>query len=122
MQFSTCERLKHSAFVLRTLLIVALATQATRADDWPLGRGDAAGTGATSQSLPADMELLWEVDVLGLGFDAGPIIAQGKVFAADHDGRVLAIDLVSGDELWRIELDTGFVSSPAFPRRSAVCW
>lgn len=114
MQFSTCERLNQPVFVFRTLLVVALAIQSTHADDWPLGRGDAAGTGATSQSLPADMELLWEVDVEGLGFDAGPIIAQGKVFAADHDGRVLAIDLLSGDELWRIELDTGFVSSPAY--------
>ena len=85
-----------------------------RAEDWPLGRGDVAGTGATAQELPDNMELLWEVKVDGLGFDAGPIIAEGKVFAADQDGRVLAIDLANGEEIWRIDLETGFVVSPAY--------
>ncbi len=82
--------------------------------DWPMGRGNVAGTGATTEALPDQLELQWEVDVDGLGFDAGPIIADGKVFAADHNGRVLAIDLASGKVQWRIELDTGFVASPAY--------
>ncbi len=86
------------------------------ATDWPMGRGNAAGTGATQDALPEELELLWQVDLEGLGFDAGPIIADGKVFAADHDGRVISIDLSSGKELWRIELDTGFVASPAYDR------
>ncbi len=96
------------------LLGCALSKPSLRAEDWPLARGNVAGTGATSESLPDDMQLLWELDVEGLGFDAGPIIASGRVFAADHDGRVLAVDLQSGQELWRIELDTGFVASPAY--------
>ncbi len=94
--------------LLAVIQVPALAT------DWPMGRGNPAGTGASPDSLPSQPELLWELDVGGLGFDAGPIIADGKVFAADHDGHVLAIELVTGKELWRIELDTGFVASPAF--------
>lgn len=84
------------------------------AEDWPMGRGNVAGTGATSESLPDNPQLLWEFDVDGLGFDAGPIIAAGRVYAADHNGRVLALDLASGKQVWRVELDTGFVASPAY--------
>lgn len=79
-----------------------------------MGRGNAAGTGATDDRLPDEPELLWELDVGGLGFDAGPIIAEGKVFAADHEGHVLAIDLSTGKQLWRIKIDSGFVASPAY--------
>ncbi len=107
--------LLYSYSVLVACMFLAIAQSAElRADDWPLGRSDVAGTGATAQSLPEKMELLWELKLDGLGFDAGPIIAQGKVFAADQDGHVLAIDLASGKELWRIDLETGFVVSPAY--------
>jgi outer membrane protein assembly factor BamB len=84
------------------------------AADWPMGRANPAGTGATTDVLPEDPKLLWEVDVEGLGFDAGPIIADGTVFAADHDGRIFALQLSTGEELWRTELETGFVASPAY--------
>jgi len=86
----------------------------SQAADWPMGRGNVAGTGATTESLPAQPELLWEFNIKGLGFDAGPIIADGKVFAADHSGHVLALDLASGKLLWKQSLDTGFVASPAY--------
>ncbi|QDV24964.1 Outer membrane protein assembly factor BamB precursor [Aureliella helgolandensis] len=84
-----------------------------RAADWPMGRGNVAGTGATDEPLPDSLELLWEVELKGLGFDAGPIIAGGVVYAADHDGRIFALQLATGKELWRRELETGFVASPA---------
>ena len=89
-------------------------SQPLEAADWPMGRANPQGTGATPDELPPDLQLLWQFDIDGLGFDAGPIIADGKVFANDHDGRVLAIALDSGTEEWRQELDTGFVASPAY--------
>ncbi len=95
-------------------LLMCCMAKPTFAIDWPVGRGNSAGTGATEESLPESLELLWEVEVGGLGFDAGPIIADGKVFAADADGRVLAIDLATGKEAWRLELETGFMASPAY--------
>lgn len=82
--------------------------------DWPMGRGNPQGTGATEESLPEQLELLWQLDLDGLGFDGGPIIANGKVFANDHDGRILSLDLETGKEFWRVEMDTGFVATPAF--------
>lgn len=95
------------------ILVGGMHLGIVRAADWPMGRGNAAGTGATSEELP-ELELLWELELDGLGFDAGPIIAAGSVFAADHDGRVFAIDLENGQERWRVEMDTGFVASPAY--------
>lgn len=111
---STWQRLLLCAALVACMQLAMSPPGGLRADDWPLGRGDVAGTGATAQSLPADMELLWELKVDGLGFDAGPIIADGKVFAADQDGHILAIDLAGGEVLWRVDLETGFVVSPAY--------
>lgn len=112
---SKCSNLTFGPIIACSISLVCLAlVNLAKAADWPMGRGNVAGTGATTETLPDKLELLWEVDVDGLGFDAGPIIADGRVFAADHSGRVLAIDLSSGQVLWRIELDTGFVASPAF--------
>lgn len=82
--------------------------------DWPMGRADVSGSGATSDPLPADLELLWEFELDGLGFDAGPIIANGKVFCNDHDGRVVALDLATGKQLWLKEFDTGFLAPPSY--------
>jgi outer membrane protein assembly factor BamB len=106
--------MRNSACAVWALLFICLPATPVLATDWPMGRGNVAGTGATPDRLPDQPGLLWEIDVEGLGFDAGPIIADGKVFAADHDGHVLAIDIASGKELWREDLDTGFVASPAF--------
>lgn len=93
---------------------LAFAPCSLEASDWPMGRADAQGTGATSENLPDDLELLWEVEVKGLGFDAGPIVAAGTVYANDHDGRVLALDLATGKERWRLEFEAGFVAPPAY--------
>ncbi len=84
------------------------------AADWPMGRANPQGTGSTEEELPQKLELLWEVEVDGIGFAAGPIIADGKVFVNDQDGRVLAIELATGKVLWRIQLDADFVASPAY--------
>ncbi len=105
---------RFATITLSTLLTVVQLPGVARPADWPMGRGNVAGTGATSDELPTNPELLWEVDVDGLGFDAGPIIAAGRVFAADHNGRVLALDLATGAQVWRMEFDTGFVASPAY--------
>lgn len=111
-----CTQRLHPIAVCRwlCLIVVSLGCAMTSfAEDWPMGRANPAGTGATSDPLPENLELLWEIDLDGLGFDAGPIIADGVVYAADHDGLVLAVKLDSGEELWRNKLDTGFVASPA---------
>ncbi len=42
-----------------------------------------------------------------------PVINSGKVFCADHSGRVVALDLQSGSPLWTIELGYPVHSTPA---------
>lgn len=101
-------------FVLLGFVSVGCFAEALVADDWPTGRGNPTATGATSEALPKSPDLLWEVDIDGLGFDAGPIIADGKVFAADAEGRIVALNLSDGTELWRLELETGFNASPGY--------
>lgn len=95
-------------------VLACLPLPIANAKDWPMGRADATGTGATPDELPQDLDLLWELEVEGLGFDAGPIIADGKVFCNDHDGRVIAIDIETGKEVWKREIDTGFIATPAY--------
>lgn len=106
--------LAKQAHWLTCILTACLLASPVVATDWPRDRGNAQGTGATEDPLPSELVLLWEADIDGLGFDAGPIIADGKVFANDHEGRVLSLDLGTGKELWRLELETGFVASPAY--------
>lgn len=104
------------------LLLCALAAQGTLqatnllAENWPQGRADAAGTGATAEELPKDLDIDWEYDLGGLGFEAGPVIAFGVVYAADCDGHVVALDLKTGKEIWKLSLDTEFYSSPSFEK------
>lgn len=42
-----------------------------------------------------------------------PIINSGKVFCADHSGRVVALDLQTGSPIWTIELGYPIHSTPA---------
>ncbi|MEZ6134341.1 MAG: PQQ-binding-like beta-propeller repeat protein [Pirellulaceae bacterium] len=94
------------------LILIVIGSSACA--DWPMGRADSAGTGATAESLPDGLELLWEVENEGLGYDAGPIIADGMVFAADADGEVIALRLDSGEQVWKVAFETGFMASPAY--------
>lgn len=82
--------------------------------DWPQSRGNDASTGATIEPLPEKLEILWEYQIKGLGFDAGPIVAEGSVFAADADGNVLALNLQTGKEVWKKKFETGYLASPAY--------
>ncbi len=104
-------------FIIPALLVsltLALPQYRAVAGDWPVGRGDAQGTAATDDQLPQKLDLLWTVELDGLGFDAGPIIAGGNVFANDHDGRLISLDLKTGKRNWQREFDAGFVAPPAF--------
>ena len=91
-----------------------IVSSAALGDDWPSARGNPMGTGATESKLPDAPALLWQVDIEGLGFDAGPIIADGTVYAADADGRVVALQLSDGQERWRFKVDSGFLAAPAY--------
>lgn len=84
-------------------------------NDWPMWRHDVGRSGATAHALPTDLQLRW---VWNLGrttpawpasqtkiqFDAGfePVCAEGcLVIGSPVDGRVMAIDMTSGEPVWQ---------------------
>ncbi|MFO0944095.1 MAG: PQQ-binding-like beta-propeller repeat protein [Pirellulales bacterium] len=101
-------------FVLGSLLSAFCLSFLSIDSGWSLPRGNHASTGASEVSLPEKIDVLWEYEIKGLGFDAGPIIAEGTVFAADADGNVIALKLNNGEALWKKKFDASFLASPAF--------
>ena len=84
------------------------------ASDWPVVRGDARASGASSLSLPEKLELLWEVTAEESGFEATAVIANGTVFVGDVDGTFYALDLSNGKQVWKRTFeDSGFISGAA---------
>jgi outer membrane protein assembly factor BamB len=82
--------------------------------EWPLGRGDIAGTGATATILPETLDLLWELPLGGLGFDATPVIGDNTIFIGDPDGRFFAIDFVTGKEKWQTKTEAGYIAPATY--------
>ena len=93
---------------------LALGLAAESCGHWPVTRGDAASTGSSETALADSLRLLWQFRLDGLGFDSGPIIAAGRVYAADADGQIVALTLTDGQPLWTQKLATGFMASPAY--------
>jgi outer membrane protein assembly factor BamB len=64
--------------------------------------------------------VLWEFKVPKGGFEGTPLIVEnpqdGKktVYLCDMDGRVIALDLETGDKKWEIKTSIGFSASPAY--------
>ena len=91
---------------------VAPAIAAT-AKSWPLFRGDSFSSGVAASSLPTKPELLWKFTVEDGMFETAPAIVDGIVYAADGDGVLHALDLLTGEKKWEFAGTLGFVASPA---------
>jgi outer membrane protein assembly factor BamB len=81
--------------------------------DWPLFRGDAQATGVAPSPLPDKPELLWTYEVPKGAFEGTPAIVDGVVYLGDLDGRLLALDLNTGDVKWEKKFEMGFNASPS---------
>ena len=104
----------------RTLILTTatlLLTCATsRADDWPMWRGDAQRTASSNETLPAGMRLLWSRDygprqqawddplnhdLMTYDRIFEPIVMDGRLFVGFNDqDKLVALDAQTGDELW----------------------
>lgn len=84
------------------------------ADSWTLFRGNRSSTGVSAATLPEKLDVAWEYELPKGGFEASPIVANDVVYLADWDGRVVALNLASGEELWQIKVDDSFTASPAY--------
>lgn len=47
-----------------------------------------------------------------LGLRMGPTLADGRVYAADVDGALFALDAATGGDIWRIQTDLPLSSAP----------
>lgn len=84
------------------------------ADSWTLFRGNRSSTGVSSATLPGKLDVAWEYELEKGGFESSPVIANEVVYLADWDGRVVALNLTNGEELWQIKVDDSFTASPAY--------
>ena len=83
------------------------------AESWPLFRGDAQAQGVATSELPEKLDVVWKVTFEKGAFEGTPAIADGVVYLGDMDGRVTARSLADGKEIWKYEVDSGFIASPA---------
>ena len=83
------------------------------AGDWPQFRGDAEQRGVLPASaLPLDLQPVWTYEIGEYGTESTAAIAGGKVFVAGLDGKVSALALATGKELWSYEIEDEIKSSP----------
>ncbi len=107
-------------------LFLLLGAATASGDDWPLSRHDERRSGATSQTLPAELHLQWTRELPPLvpawpdqprvQFDAvyDPIVVGSTLFLASsrHD-TVTAYDTRSGAEKWTFHADGPIRFAPA---------
>lgn len=122
-----------------SVIVLALAAAAARADDWPQWRGPRRDGVWREEgivaSLPKELSFKWRTPI-GAGY-SGPAVADGRVYVTDRilgDGqanplnpfsreavggqeRVLCLDAASGAVVWKHEYPCQYtISYPAGPR------
>jgi outer membrane protein assembly factor BamB len=75
--------------------------------DWPQVGGTPAHSGGHMQAR-SDLSQGWSAGIgSGSGYrqrlTAAPVVASGRVFAMDSDGRITALDANAGGQVWRAE-------------------
>lgn len=109
------------------ILTAAAITVCALAADWPHWRGPnrdgiAPDTGINKSWGERPPEMLWQTPMHDGGF-AGPSVADGTVFIIDHEGNediVRAIDIDSGEDVWRTTYEDLGKSDYGFSRSTPV--
>lgn len=83
---------------------------------------DSINARTSSMAKPADLppdqragnnlNLRWQFDA-SEAIESSPAVDKGRVFVADVDGQLLALDCSDGRQLWNREYKTGFTATPA---------
>ena len=97
-----------------------LSSQQSHADDWPLVRGDAFGTGIARSSLPNQLEVVWTFSTSkDAGFDATAVVADGVIYVGDSAGTFYALRVADGKPVWTKKFkDSGFLAGAAIDKGS----
>jgi hypothetical protein len=96
------------------VLLPLLVGAGARAD-WPTVRGDVARGGSVAAELRPPFRLAWVRHLAGerLGSAAEPVVADGRLFVATHQGNLYALDAATGQPLWRYRAHGAFLQAPA---------
>ncbi len=89
------------------------AANATSPESWPLFRGTPSCQGVAGSDVPNQLEVVWRYKVPQGSFSATAVIDEGRVFLGDFDGNVYALDLASGNEVWKKPVGSGFLAAGA---------
>jgi outer membrane protein assembly factor BamB len=85
-------------------------TQASR--QWPYPRGDAQSSGATAETIPSPLAVIWEFQADD-AIETTPVVSGGRVYVGDVMGKLYGINEQDGKPVWQKDYDTGFLASPA---------
>ena len=91
----------------------AARPSSTAAKEWLLFRGDPLSSGVAHTTLSDKLEQLWKYEVKDGAFESTAAIADGVVYIGDLDGKLFAINLLTGKEVWSEKFEAGFIASPA---------
>jgi len=97
-------------FLLVAALISLPAWSGEPPQRWESFRGDPQLTGKSSSALSEKLRPVWTI-LDEDGFEATAAIADGRVFIGSMGGRFRALDLATGEELWRSESEWEIKSS-----------
>lgn len=111
--------MRHSRLLCVALFLSALAS-VIQAGEWPTSRGDARSSGFAEDKIPAQPSLLWEFKPEKSGFEGAAVIADGKVWIGDVEGKMFCLELATGKELWTSTHKNGFIVSPAYRNGKVV--
>ncbi len=81
-------------------------------DDWPMFRGNPQSSGIAVGTLPEKLEVLWKFEVPQGSFESTPAIVGGVVYLTEFSGKLIAVDLASGEKKWEVATELGFSASP----------
>lgn len=98
-----------AACLINSVFSGSLTAQSSR-PTWTIPRADAGASGSVPETLPANLEVRWKTQTKE-AIETTPVSDGVYVFVTDVMGGVEALDVQTGESVWRREFDTGFVAS-----------
>ena len=90
-------------------------------EDWPMLQARPERTGAILPSLRPPLKEVWRYQSEA-AISASPAICRGRLFCADMEGALIALDLLTGKTLWRYQAQGAMHPSPvAFGTAALFC-
>ena len=99
---------------MAAVMVASIAAQ-IEADDWPLVRGNLAGTGVAESKLSDKLDVIWSYKTTGdAGFEATAVMAAGIIYVGDNAGTFHAVNFADGSLVWTKAFEnTSFLAGAA---------